>query len=154
LPLLRVLSTVEVMATSDSRRDAIEVAARPLRELVREEHDEIAAAQRALRQAEKAHDRAIELAERQARAAKAAKPLAAYGHHVILYADQLSTADGSHELTPEMTARTETPPSRAGTSGRSAGWPRRSSSPRATCRWSTRRLEPRPRGPTRTSGKR
>ena len=98
------------MATSDSRRDAIEVAARPLRELLREEHDEIAAAQRALRQAEKAHDRAIELAERQLRALKTAKPLAAYGHHVILYADQVSTADGNHDLTPEVRARIETPP--------------------------------------------
>jgi hypothetical protein len=98
------------MAASDSRRDAIEVAARPLRELVREERDEIAAAQRALRRAEKAHDRAIELAERQLRAAKTAKPLAAYGHGVILYADQVSTEDGNHELTPEVTARTETAP--------------------------------------------
>jgi Bacterial PH domain len=98
------------MATSDSRRDAIEVAARPLRELLREEHDEIAAAQRALRQAEKTRDRAIELAERQLRAAKTAKPLAAYGHHVILYADQVSTADGNHDLTPEVRARIETPP--------------------------------------------
>jgi hypothetical protein len=110
LSLQRVLSTVEVMATSDRRRDAIEVAARPLRELLREEHDEIAAAQRALRQAEKAHDRAIELAERQLRAVKTAKPLAAYGHHVILYADQVSTADGNHDLTPEVRARIETPP--------------------------------------------
>jgi Bacterial PH domain len=98
------------MAASDSRRDAIEVAARPLRELLREEHDEIAAAQRALRQAERAHDRAIELAERQLRAARTAKPLAAYGHRVILYADQVSTEDGNHELTPEVTARTETAP--------------------------------------------
>jgi Bacterial PH domain len=98
------------MATSDSRRDAIEVAARPLRELLREEHDEIAAAQRALRQAEKAHDRAIQLAERQLRAVKTAKPLAAYGHHVILYADRVSTADGNHDLTPEVRARIETPP--------------------------------------------
>jgi hypothetical protein len=98
------------MAASNSKRDAIEVAARPLRELLREEHDEIAAAQRALRQAEKAHDRAIELAERQLRAAKTAKPLVAYGHHVILYADQVSTADGNHELTPEVRAWTESPP--------------------------------------------
>jgi Bacterial PH domain len=98
------------MAASDSKRDAIEVAARPLRELVREEHDEIAAAQRALRQAEKAHDRAIELAKRQLRAAKTAKPLAAYGRHVILYADRVSTADGNHDLTPGVRARTETPP--------------------------------------------
>jgi Bacterial PH domain len=98
------------MAASGSRRDAIEVAASPLRELLREEHDEIAAAQRALRQAERAHDRAIELAERQLRAARTAKPLAAYGHRVILYADQVSTEDGNHELTPEVTARTETAP--------------------------------------------
>jgi len=98
------------MAASDSRRDAIEVAARPLRELLREGHDEIAAAQRALRRAERGHDRAIELAERQVRAAKTAKPLAAYGHHVILYADQVSTSDGNHELTPEVRARTEIPP--------------------------------------------
>jgi hypothetical protein len=106
------------MAASDSRRDAIEVAARPLRELLREEHDEIAAAQRALRQAERAHDRAIELAERQLRAARTAKPLAAYGHRVILYADQVSTADGNHELTPEVTARTEPPPEAGRSHGR------------------------------------
>ena len=89
------------MAASESKREAIEVAARPLRDLLREEHDEIAAAQRALRQAEKAHDRAIELAERQLRAARTAEPLASYGHELILYADRLSTADGNHELTPD-----------------------------------------------------
>ena len=87
--------------------EAIEVAARPLRELLREEHDEIAAAQRALRQAEKAHNRAIELAQRQLRAAKTAKPLASYGHELILYADRLSTTGGNHELTPEVRARIE-----------------------------------------------
>jgi Bacterial PH domain len=95
------------MTASDSKRDAVEVAARPLRELLREEHDEIAAAQRALRQAERAHDRAIELAERQLRAAKTAKPLAAYGHKVILYADCVSTADGNHDLTPEVRTRVD-----------------------------------------------
>ena len=110
MPLLALLSSVEPMAASDSKRDAIEVAARPLRERLREEHDKIAAAQRALRQAEKAHDRAVELAERQLRAAKTAKPLAAYGHHVILYADQVSTPDGNHDLTPEVRAGTETLP--------------------------------------------
>jgi hypothetical protein len=99
------------VAASGSRRDAIEVAARSLRALVREEHDEIAAAQQALRQAEKAHDRAIEIAERQLRAARTAKPLAAYGHEVILYADRLSTADGNHELTPEVRARIDVGPS-------------------------------------------
>jgi hypothetical protein len=98
------------MAASESKREAIEVAARPLRELLREEHDEIAAAQRALRQAEKAHDRAIELAQRQLRAARTAKPLAAYGHEVILYADRLSTAGGNHELTPAVSARVEDRP--------------------------------------------
>ncbi len=98
------------MAASDSKRDAIEIAARPLRELLRQEHDEIAAAQRALRQAEKEHDHAIELAERQLRAAKTAKPLAAYGHRVILYADCVSTAEGNHELTPEVRARIEARP--------------------------------------------
>jgi hypothetical protein len=95
---------------SDSKREAIEVAARPLRDLVREEHDEIAAAQRALRQAEKAHNRAIELAERQLRAARTAKPVASYGHEVILYADRLSTAGGNRELTPEVRARIEERP--------------------------------------------
>ena len=95
------------MAASDSKREAIEVAARPLRELLRQEHDEIAAAQRALRQAEKSHDRAIALAQRHLRAAEAAEPLAAYGYEVILYADRLSTADGNHELTPEVRARIE-----------------------------------------------
>ena len=104
---MRVLSSVEPMAPSDSKRDAIEVAAGPLRELLREEHDEIAAAQRALRQAEKEHDNAVELAERQLRAAKTAKPLAAYGHHVILYADCVSTADGNHDLTPDVRARVD-----------------------------------------------
>jgi hypothetical protein len=92
------------MAASESKREAIEVAARPLRELVREEHDEIAAAQRALRNAEKAHDRAIELAQRQLLAARSAEPLSAYGHEVVLYADRLSTAGGTHELTPEVNA--------------------------------------------------
>jgi hypothetical protein len=96
------------MAASESKREAIEVAARPLRDLLREEHDEIAAAQRALRQAERVHDRAIELARRQLRAARTAEPLASYGHEVILYADRLSTADGNHELTPEVRARVET----------------------------------------------
>ena len=98
------------MAASDSKREAIEVAARPLRELLREEHDEIAAAQRALRQAEKAHERAIALAQRQLRAARTAEPLSAYGHEVILYADRLSTARGNHELTPEVRARIEDTP--------------------------------------------
>jgi PH (Pleckstrin Homology) domain-containing protein len=98
------------MAASDSKREAIEVAARPLRELLREEHDEIAAAQRALRQAEKAHERAIALAQRQLRAARTAEPLSAYGHEVILYADRLSTAGGTHELTPEVRARIEDTP--------------------------------------------
>ena len=95
------------MAASESKREAIEVAARPLRELIREEHDEIAAAQHALRQAEKAHDRAIALAERQLRAARSAEPLSAYGHELVLYADRLSTAGGTHELTPEVSARIE-----------------------------------------------
>jgi Bacterial PH domain len=98
------------MAASDSKREAIEVAARPLRELLREEHDEIAAAQRALRHAEKAHERAIALAQRQLRAARTAEPLSAYGHEVILYADRLSTAGGNHELTPEVRARIEDTP--------------------------------------------
>ena len=98
------------MAASDSKREAIEVAARPLRELLREEHDEIAAAQRALRRAEKAHERAIALAQRQLRAARTAEPLSAYGHEVILYADRLSTAGGNHELTQEVRARIEDTP--------------------------------------------
>jgi hypothetical protein len=93
------------MAASESKCEAIEVAARPMRDLLREEHDEIAAAQRALREAEKTHDRAVELAQRQLRAASTAEPLASYGHEVILYADRLSTADGNHELTPEVRAR-------------------------------------------------
>jgi hypothetical protein len=99
------------VAASESKREAIEVAARPLRELLREEHDEIAAAQRALRHSEKAHDRAIELAQRQLRAAKTAQPLDCYGHEVILFADRLSTADGNHELTPEVSARIDVGPS-------------------------------------------
>ena len=92
------------MAASKSNREAIEVAARPLREWLREEHDEIAAAQRALRQAEKAHNRAVELAQRQLRAARTSEPLASYGHDVILYAARLSTARANHELTPEVRA--------------------------------------------------
>ena len=95
---------MDLMAASESKREAIEVAARPLRELVREEHDEIAAAQRALRQAEKAHDRAIGLAQRQLRAARSAEPLAAYGHEVVLYADRVSTVGGTHELMPDVRA--------------------------------------------------
>ena len=95
------------MAASEGKREAIELAARPLRELLREEHDEIAAAQRVLREAEKAHNRAIELAQRQLRSAKTAKPLDSYGHEVILYADRLSTTGGNHELTPDVSARIE-----------------------------------------------
>ena len=98
------------VTASESKREAIEVAARPLRELLREEHDEIAAAQRALRQAEKAHDRAIELAERQLRAAETAEPLASFGHRVVLYADRVSTADGSDDLTAEVRAWAEVLP--------------------------------------------
>ncbi len=98
------------MAASESKREAIEVAARPLRELVREEHDEIAAAQRALRHAEKVHNRAIELAQRQLRAARTAEPLAAYGHELVLYADRVSTVGGTHELTPEVSAWIEHSP--------------------------------------------
>ena len=101
---------MDLMAASESKREAIEVAARPLREMVREEHDEIAAAQRALRQAEKAHNRAIELAQRQLRAARTAEPLAAYGHEVVLYADRLSTVGETHELTPEVSAWIEDSP--------------------------------------------
>ena len=98
------------MAASKSKREAIEVAARPLRELLREEHDEIAAAQRALRQAEKAHNRAVELAQRQLRAARTSEPLASYGHDVILYAARLSTARANHELTPDVRAWIEDRP--------------------------------------------
>jgi hypothetical protein len=98
------------MVASENKREAIEVAARPLRELLREEHDEIAAAQRVLRDAENAHNRAIELAQRQLRAARTAKPLASYGHELILYADRLSTTAGNHELTPEVSARIEGTP--------------------------------------------
>ena len=98
------------MAASESKREAIEVAARPLRELVREEHDEIAAAQRALRHAERAHIRAIELAQRQLRAARTAEPLAAYGHELVLYADRVSTVGGTHELTPQVSAWIEDSP--------------------------------------------
>jgi hypothetical protein len=98
------------MVASENKREAIEVAARPLRELLREEHDEIAAAQRVLREAENAHNRAIELAQRQLRAARTAKPLASYGHELILYADRLSTTAGNHELTPEVSAHVEEAP--------------------------------------------
>jgi hypothetical protein len=104
------VDSVDLMAASESKREAIEVAARPLRELLREEHDEIAAAQRALRQAEKAHERAIELAQRQLLAARSAEPLSAYGHQVVLYGDRLSTAGGTHELTPEVSAWIEESP--------------------------------------------
>jgi hypothetical protein len=95
------------MAASESKREAIEVVARPLRDLLREEHDEIAAAQRALRHAEKTHDRAVELAQRQLRAASTAEPLASYGHEVILYADRLSLPGGNYELTQDVRARIE-----------------------------------------------
>ncbi len=95
------------MKASQRKREAVEVAAQPLRELLRAEHDEIAAAQRALRQAEKAHDRAIELARRKRKAAKTSEPLSAYGHQVILFADRLSTEEANHELTSDVSARVE-----------------------------------------------
>ena len=95
------------MEPSERKHEAVEVAARPLRELLVEEHDEIAAAQRALRQAERKHDLAIGLAERQLRAAKTAEPLDSYGHELILYADRLSTAEGNHALTSDVRAHIE-----------------------------------------------
>lgn len=129
------------MAASESKRDAIEVAARPLRELLREEHDEIAAAERALRRAEKEHDRAIELAERQRRTADTPTPLAAYGHHAILYADRVSTADGTHDLTPDVRARIETRAEASRSRGRemtltieAPGWRREVAFPRRDAR--------------------
>jgi Bacterial PH domain len=110
------------MAHSHSKREAIEVAARPLRELLVQEHDEIAAAQRALRHAERTHDLAIELAQRQLRAAQTAEPLASYGHEVILYADCLSTGEGNHALTPEVKARLETEKGRSVLVIEAPGW--------------------------------
>ena len=55
------------------------------------------------------HNRAIELAQRQLRAARTAKPLASYGHELILYADRLSTTAGNHDLT-SVSARIEGTP--------------------------------------------
>jgi hypothetical protein len=94
---------------SDGRHRAIEVAARPLRELQKAEHDEIAAARHALWEAEKAHTRAIEASEHELRSATSAWPIAAYGHEVILFEDRLSTHSGNHALTPSVSARVEAP---------------------------------------------
>ena len=98
------------MARSDSRREAIEVAARPLRELQKAEHDEIAAAQRALREAEKAHAAAVDKAERELRTATSATPIAAYGHQVLLFEDRLSAPGGNHALTSALRVRVEEAP--------------------------------------------
>lgn len=95
------------MAHSDSKREAIEVAAQPLRELQKAEHDEIAAAQRALREAERAHDRTMVAAERDLRTATSATPVAAYGRKLILFEDRLSTPGGNHALTSAVTLRVE-----------------------------------------------
>ena len=44
-------------------------------------------------------------AERDLRGATQATPIAAYGHHLILFEDRLSTAGANHPLTPALTAR-------------------------------------------------
>jgi Bacterial PH domain len=98
------------VANSDSRREAIEVAARPLRELQKAEHDEIAAAQRALSEAEREHAKAIEQAQHDLRTATEASALAAYGHRVILFHDRISTPAGNHALTSSVKAVVEEPP--------------------------------------------
>jgi hypothetical protein len=95
------------MARSRGRREAIEVAARQLRELQKAQHDEIAAAQRALRDAEKDHAKTIEDSKRELRTAMSAWPIAAYGHEVILFEDRLSTPGGNRALTPSLRARVE-----------------------------------------------
>jgi hypothetical protein len=100
------------VADSESKREAIEVAARPLRELQRAEHDEIAAAQRALSEAEREHAKAIERAQHDLRAAKEASPLAAYGHRVILFHDRISTPAGNHALTSSVKAVVEVGPAK------------------------------------------
>jgi hypothetical protein len=82
------------VADSESKREAIEVAARPLRELQKAEHDEIAAAQRALSEAEREHAKAIEQAQHDLRTATEASALAAYSHRVILFHDRISTPAG------------------------------------------------------------
>lgn len=99
------MAYAQSIAHSDREREAIEVAARPLRELQKAEHDEIAAAQRALREAEHAHARAIASAERDLRGATRATPIAAYGHHLILFEDRLSVEGANHPLAPGTTAR-------------------------------------------------
>ncbi|MDP8942833.1 MAG: PH domain-containing protein [Actinomycetota bacterium] len=102
------------MGHSDSRREAIEVAARPLRELQKAEYDQIAAAQRALREAEKAHTAAADRAQRELRTATSPTAIAAYGHRVILFEDRLSTPGGNHALTAALNVRVEDPPEGAG----------------------------------------
>lgn len=95
------------MEHSERRRDAIEIAARPLRELQRSETDEIGAAQRALRRADKQHERALRGARRDLQAARTARPLAAYGPRLILYEDCLSTPDRNYPLTATVRAIVE-----------------------------------------------
>jgi hypothetical protein len=95
------------MGHSERKRDAIEVAARPLRELQRSEIKQIGAAQRALRRADKQHERALRQAQHDLQAARTARPLAAYGRRLILYEDCLSTPDRNHLLTAEVTATVE-----------------------------------------------
>ena len=95
------------MGRSERRRDAIEIAARPLRELQRSETDQIAAAQRALRRADREHERALRRARRDLRAARTARPLAAYGRRLVLFEDRLSTPDRNYPLTATVTAKVE-----------------------------------------------
>jgi len=95
------------VAHSDSKREAIEVAAGPLRELQKAEHDEIAAAQRALREAEREHEKAIERAKRDLRTATDASAIAAYGRRVILFHDRISTPGGNRALTSSVKAAVE-----------------------------------------------
>jgi hypothetical protein len=83
---------------------ALEAAAHEVRRTGGSDRDAILAAQRALRRAEKLYDRAVARAQREVTTARAPEPIAAYGRHVILYDDRLSTHHATHELVSAVRA--------------------------------------------------
>lgn len=92
------------------KREALEDAARAVREAQGTDRDEILGAQRTLRRAEKAHDRAVKAAEARLAAARSPHPIAAHGHRVVLYEDRISTSSGNHPLDRKVSARVERQP--------------------------------------------
>jgi hypothetical protein len=94
------------------KRKTLEAAAREFRGARGTERDEILDAQRALRRAEKFYDRAVARAQRDLATARAPRPIAAYGHQLILYDDRVSTPERTHKLVRSVRASVTDAPRR------------------------------------------